>query len=112
MLFIASTVHQRATGQQTTSQQTSSSVKQTAATNEHLWYPLVALAELLVVMFFLTPGLVPLRSMLSHHRRDSDNTHLNEKGVGTTGTGYAAGDTAATGGLGAADASHNGVNAV
>ncbi|KAG6335030.1 hypothetical protein ID866_4056 [Astraeus odoratus] len=30
--------------------------------NEHVWYPLAALSELLAVMLFATPGLVPPRS--------------------------------------------------
>ncbi|KIK02650.1 hypothetical protein K443DRAFT_5931 [Laccaria amethystina LaAM-08-1] len=32
--------------------------------NEHFWYPLVALPEILVVILFSTPGLVPRRSDL------------------------------------------------
>ncbi|KAJ7487987.1 hypothetical protein FB451DRAFT_1553544 [Mycena latifolia] len=108
MLFYAATVHQRATGQPTPASQASSSVQQTAQGNEHLWYPLAALAELLVVLFFLTPGLVPLRSMLARHRHD--RAYPNEKAP--AGAGYAAGDTAATGGLGAAEHAHNGVSAV
>ncbi|KAK7038184.1 hypothetical protein R3P38DRAFT_2904876 [Favolaschia claudopus] len=97
ILFYASTVHQRANGQPTPTQQ----IKQTAIGNEHLWYPLAALAELLVVLLFLAPGLIPLRAALLRHRRNAP--HANEKGTGPTGAGYAAGDTAATGGLGAVD---------
>ncbi|KAJ6509133.1 hypothetical protein DFH09DRAFT_1374808 [Mycena vulgaris] len=47
MLFYASTVHQRATGQQTPTSQAASTIKRNAQGNEHLWYPLAALAELL-----------------------------------------------------------------
>ncbi|KAJ7811609.1 hypothetical protein B0H14DRAFT_2378245 [Mycena olivaceomarginata] len=88
----------------------SNSIKQTAQGNEHLWYPLAALAELLVVLLFLAPGLVPLRSMVMRHRRNNAEPS-NEKG-NTTGAGYNAGDNAATGGLGAADNAHTGMNAV
>jgi len=109
ILFYAATVHQRATGQPTPTSQAASSIKQTAQGNEHLWYPLAALAELLVVLLFLAPRLVPLRSTIMRHRRD--NAHPNEKG-NTTGAGYNAGDNAATGGLGAADNAHNGLGAV
>ncbi|KAF7363967.1 hypothetical protein MSAN_01055200 [Mycena sanguinolenta] len=111
ILFYASTVHQRATGQPTPTSAASSSIKQTAQGNEHLWYPLAALAELLVVLLFLTPKLVPLRSMVMRHRRDNANG-FNEKNNNTTGAGYTAGDNAATGGLGAADHAHNGLSAV
>lgn len=31
------------------------------ANNEHLWYPLLALPEILTVLLFATPGLVPSR---------------------------------------------------
>ena len=34
----------------------SNSLKQN---NEHLWYPLIALAEILAVVLYATPGLVP-----------------------------------------------------
>ncbi|KAJ6543974.1 hypothetical protein B0H19DRAFT_1238549 [Mycena capillaripes] len=106
VLFFAATVHQRANGQPTPASAAASSIKSTAQGNEHLWYPLAALAELLVVLFFLAPGLVPLRSMLTRHR----DTYPNEKGP--SGAGYAAGDNAATGGLNAADHTHNGLSAV
>ncbi|KAJ7139132.1 hypothetical protein C8R44DRAFT_301478 [Mycena epipterygia] len=116
MLFIATTIHQRATGQSTPTSQASSTIKKTAQGNEHLWYPLAALAELLVVLLFLAPGLVPLRSMLTRHRRNrgANGAYPNEKAgaPGTTGTGYAAGDTAATGGMGGAGTAHDGLNAV
>jgi len=113
ILFYATTVHQRATGQPTPASAASSTIKQTAQGNEHLWYPLAALAELLVVLLFLTPKLVPLRSMVMRHRRDNADP-LNEKhNNGTrTAAGYNAGDNAATGGLGAADNAHNGMSAV
>jgi hypothetical protein len=32
--------------------------------NEHLWYPLVALPEVIAVMLYATPGLVPSQSEL------------------------------------------------
>ncbi|KAJ6501977.1 hypothetical protein C8R45DRAFT_895174 [Mycena sanguinolenta] len=115
ILFYATTVHQRATGQPTPTSAASSTIKQTAQGNEHLWYPLAALAELLVVLLFLTPKLVPLRSMVMRHRRgNGDADPLNEKhNDGTrTAAGYNAGDNAATGGLGAADNAHNGMSAV
>ncbi|KAJ7776303.1 hypothetical protein B0H16DRAFT_1302477 [Mycena metata] len=108
ILFYAATIHQRATGQPTPASQASSSIKQTAQGNEHLWYPLAALAELLTVLLFLTPALVPIRSLVNRHRRDAG--YPNEKGP--TGAGYNTGDTAATGGLGAADHAHNGLSAV
>ncbi|KAJ7473579.1 hypothetical protein B0H11DRAFT_1728930 [Mycena galericulata] len=114
MLFIAATIHQRATGQQTTTSAASSAIKKTAQGNEHLWYPLAALSELLAVLLFLTPGMVVLKSMFEKNRRGggSGSAFGNEKGArGTNGAGYAAGDASATGGLDAADA-HNGANLV
>ena len=45
--------------------------------NEHFWYPLIALPEILVVIFYTTPGLVPKRDELP---QDSANT--------TTTSGY------------------------
>jgi len=116
ILFYASTVHQRATGQPTPASAASSSIRQSAQGNEHLWYPLAALAELLVVLLFLAPGLVPLRSMVMRHRQNANGAngaYPNEKGPNrTTGAGYTAGDNAATGGLGAADHAHNGASLV
>ena len=35
--------------------------------NEHLWYPFIALPEILVVMLYVTPGLVPKRDELQQH---------------------------------------------
>lgn len=35
------------------------------ANNEHLWYPLLALPEVLVVLLFAIPGLVPARIQCS-----------------------------------------------
>ncbi|KAJ7145210.1 hypothetical protein C8R43DRAFT_1130257 [Mycena crocata] len=110
ILFYAATVHQRATGQQTSTSQATSAIRRTAQGNEHLWYPLAALAELLVVLLFLAPGLVPLRSLVLQHRRNHKYPVPNEKGP--SGAPYAAGDTAATGGLNGADAAYNGMNAV
>ncbi len=97
-------------GQPTPTSQAASSIQQTAQGNEHLWYPLAALSELLVVLLFLAPGLVPLRSMIMRHRREHA-AQPSEKN-NTTGAGYNAGDTAATGGLNAADNAHTGLNAV
>jgi len=43
-------------------------VKNTAKLyNEHLWYPLLALPEVLAVILYLTPGLVPRRDELQQH---------------------------------------------
>ncbi|KAJ6454523.1 hypothetical protein C8R47DRAFT_997120 [Mycena vitilis] len=119
ILFTASTVHQRATGQQTTASKIGNSVKQTAQGNEHLWYPLIALAELLVVLLFLAPGLVPLRALLKRDPRDAHDApavgYPNEKGRNNgaaNANGYNAGDNAATGGLGAADGAPHGMNTV
>jgi len=69
-LYYGVTVHKRLTGQTTglTNKQS----------NEHFWYPLAALAELLAAMLFLVPGLVPLRSLLHRHRDEN----LNEKNAG------------------------------
>ncbi|KAJ7507196.1 hypothetical protein B0H11DRAFT_194626 [Mycena galericulata] len=108
MLFYAATVHQRATGQQTTGSQALSFVRRTSQGNEHLWYPLAALAELLAVLLFLTPGLVPLRSLIARHRREG-GAYTSEKAGANNG--YTAGGPAATGGLGATDGTaRNGVN--
>ncbi|KZT72459.1 hypothetical protein DAEQUDRAFT_763158 [Daedalea quercina L-15889] len=38
-------------------------------TNEHLWYPLSAMTELLAVMLFAVPGLVPARDELPQEER-------------------------------------------
>lgn len=35
--------------------------------NEHFWYPLIALPEIIVVIFYTTPGLVPKRAELQAH---------------------------------------------
>lgn len=49
--------------------------------NEHLWYPLIALPEILVVILYVTPGLVPRRDELQHHtaaqntRQDKTNPY-------------------------------------
>ncbi|KAF7337894.1 hypothetical protein MVEN_02012500 [Mycena venus] len=86
ILFYAATVHQRANGQPTPTSQ----IKQTAQSNEHLWYPLAALAELLTVMLFLAPGLVPLRSMVMRHRRGNTaypGPNEKERNGNTTGAG-------------------------
>ncbi|KAJ7854762.1 hypothetical protein B0H13DRAFT_2673330 [Mycena leptocephala] len=113
ILFYTATVHQRASGQPTPASAASSSIRQSAQGNEHLWYPLAALAELLVVLLFLAPGLVPIRSLImrGRHAGAGNNEKVNGTnghGQGTTGAGYTAGDNAATGGLGAADHVHGG----
>jgi hypothetical protein len=46
-----------------------------AAVNEKLWYPLVALPELLAVLLFAVPGLVPSRRRL----RDAQATDEEDK---------------------------------
>ncbi|KAJ7254231.1 hypothetical protein C8J57DRAFT_1473646 [Mycena rebaudengoi] len=97
MLFHAATVHQRATNGQNTISQATDGIKHTAQGNEHLWYPLSPLPELLAALLFLAPGLVPLRSLLRAHA--SDRAHLREKAPG-------AGDGASANGM------HNGVGAV
>lgn len=107
ILFYAVTIRQRATGKQTPGSAATSAVKQTPLSNEHLWYPLAALAELLVVLLFLVPALVPVRSLVNKHRRDRKNGHNNEKGAA-----YNGGDAAATNGFGGADHAHNGLSAV
>jgi len=38
--------------------------------DEHYWYPLVALPEILAVILFVTPGLVPTRDELSKSEHD------------------------------------------
>lgn len=63
-LFFAVSAHRRKNGQEG------------AQSNEHLWFPLAALTELLVVLAFLVPGLVPHRSIMGHHGG------LNEKHAG------------------------------
>jgi len=35
--------------------------------NEHFWYPLVTVPEILVVLLYATPGLVPSRDEFSQH---------------------------------------------
>jgi len=59
-LFFAVSAHRRKNG------------LEGAQSNEHLWFPLAALTELLVLLGFLIPGLVPHHSILGHHG-------LNEK---------------------------------
>ncbi|KAG9010349.1 hypothetical protein FRB93_004188 [Tulasnella sp. JGI-2019a] len=80
-LFYAGTVHSRMSG---------TTVGTGGQANEKLWYPLAALAELLVAMLFLVPGLVPLRSLLSNHRAGEQmNAGYPEKNgyAGQTGGG-------------------------
>jgi hypothetical protein len=42
--------------------------------NEHLWYPLIALPEILVVILYLTPGLVPRRDELLQYSAAAQTT--------------------------------------
>ncbi|KAJ7686016.1 hypothetical protein B0H17DRAFT_1137211 [Mycena rosella] len=107
ILYFAATVHQRANGQPTPASQASSTVKQTAQANEHLWYPLAALAELLAVLLFLSGGLVPLRAMFANARRGAGGyANGNEKAPGMgAGAGPGAGGVGAPGGV------HNGAGA-
>lgn len=99
-LFYGVTVHERKDGQ---------SLSSTAQYNEHLWYPLAALAELLACLCFLLPGLVPLRSLVAKHRHSMAagrgekgayaGDEYNNTGAGgapMAGDGYAR-DGAATG---------------
>jgi hypothetical protein len=47
-------------------------VKQTVKqNNEHFWYPLIALPEIIVVLLYTTPGLVPRRDELQAHSNNS-----------------------------------------
>jgi len=71
-LFYAVTVHNRLRGGSATSPITHS-----AQANEKLWYPLAALAELLIAALFLVPALVPLRSSIARHAGRCDG--VNEK---------------------------------
>jgi len=71
-LFFAATAHQRKTGTN-------------AQTNEHFWFPLAALTELLVVLLILVPGLVPLR--LAMENRHGNNPGIGEKYPAQTGAG-------------------------
>jgi len=63
-IYYTVTVHQRLRGNSTSV----SSLSTGKQSNEKLWYPLAALAELLAALAFLVPGLVPLRSMVRNHR--------------------------------------------
>ena len=45
--------------------------------NEHLWYPLLALPEILVVCLYVTPGFVPKREELQQH--SAANTSQEDK---------------------------------
>ena len=36
--------------------------------NDRLWYPLVAVPEILTILFYTTPGLVPLRDELQYSK--------------------------------------------
>ncbi|KAG9225171.1 hypothetical protein CCMSSC00406_0007418 [Pleurotus cornucopiae] len=46
--------------------------RQSLQTKEALWYPLLALPEILAVFLYATPGLVPSRSQLNQRSRDGD----------------------------------------
>jgi len=82
-LFYAVTVHDRLHGESFTT---------TKQSNEHLWYPLAALAELLVALLFIVPGLVPLQSLLRRRNNYANGTEVNEKRgvVGQDNTAYGA----------------------
>nr|GAT47638.1 predicted protein [Mycena chlorophos] len=95
MVFYAATVHQRASGEQTPT----AGVGNKAQNNEHFWYPLAALAELLVALLILVPGLSPLRQALAN-RRDS-TSGMSEKlngGGGLNGGMHAGGPGGINGG--------------
>lgn len=63
-IFYTVTVHERSQGKSTSL----SSFSRGKQSNEKLWYPLAALAELLVALLFLVPALVPVRSLIAKHR--------------------------------------------
>jgi hypothetical protein len=44
--------------------------------NESYWYPLVALPEILAVLLFLTPGLVPTKDELSKTVHDKHSSSV------------------------------------
>jgi hypothetical protein len=44
--------------------------------NEHYWYPLVALPEILAVFLFVTPGLVPTREELDRSSREKQSASV------------------------------------
>ncbi|KAG5642854.1 hypothetical protein DXG03_002031 [Asterophora parasitica] len=48
----------------------------TAANNEHLWYPLIALPEILAVMLYSIPDLVPMNSELRDRHMRSEVSGL------------------------------------
>ena len=41
---------------------------------EHSWYPLIPLPEILAVILFITPGLVPRREELQQHHEAQQHT--------------------------------------
>lgn len=43
------------------------------AGNEHLWYPLAATSELLCVILYAQPGLVPPKAALKKQQGESEN---------------------------------------
>jgi len=44
--------------------------------NEHYWYPLLALPEILAVLLFLAPGLVPTRDELAKTQQENQNSSV------------------------------------
>jgi hypothetical protein len=75
MLYFASTAHSRKLNKQR---------------NEHIWWPLAALTELLVVLLMLTPGLIPLAAHYLAHQRNEKGVPVGERDAyagNTTGTG-------------------------
>ena len=47
--------------------------------NEHFWYSLISLPEILIVIFYITPGLVPRRDEVQQHSAAQQTTSENEK---------------------------------
>ena len=46
--------------------------------NERFWYPLISLPEILVVMLYITPGLVPRRDELRQQQTTSEDKKMAE----------------------------------
>ena len=47
--------------------------------DEHLWYPLISLPEVLIVILYITPGLVPRREELQQHHAAQQQTTTEYK---------------------------------
>ncbi|KAJ7634483.1 hypothetical protein FB45DRAFT_1056513 [Roridomyces roridus] len=83
VVFFAATVRQRASGKQTPTAMVGNAVQN----NEHFWYPLAALTELLVVLLLLIPGLSPVREALKRHVPGvGDSEKRGEAGQHSNGT--------------------------